>query len=273
GKVIQVSPFNIMVGPSAETLIHMGARYTPCMKSTLIYSSTQNIYVCPTNNRRCSLDELCGGTHFEKPNQGYRFVTSLVMHSGTIQLIINLTIHIRVGMIVERIIHPIRYGILWCMSGIIGSIFGALFSPQGNVISGCSACLVGIVGYLLIDTIFNWHHIKMRNETLIFLLLCFAFSLFVGLLPGYDNFSHIGGLLGGLTIAICLLPFSHHTLPMKSRYQAWLIGSMSCLFLTVLLWFCLRLFFAPDASYCDWCKYFACLPIADVCRPYFTQFT
>jgi membrane associated rhomboid family serine protease len=78
----------------------------------------------------CTLGELCGAN--QESNQGYRFISNLFMHSGVIQLIVNLSIHIRVGMIVERIIHPVHYGVVWLGSGVFGSIFGSVFSPQGN---------------------------------------------------------------------------------------------------------------------------------------------
>lgn len=83
----------------------------------------------------CDLQSVCGGTLFKnasKPDQGYRFISAIFMHSGVVQLIINLLVHIKFGMQVEKRIHSLRYSIIWLTSGIFGYIFGSLFVPDGN---------------------------------------------------------------------------------------------------------------------------------------------
>jgi membrane associated rhomboid family serine protease len=83
----------------------------------------------------CDLQSVCGGILFKnafKPDQGYRFITAIFMHSGVAQLIINLLVHIKFGMQVEKRICSLRYSIIWLISGIFGYIFGSLFVPDGN---------------------------------------------------------------------------------------------------------------------------------------------
>lgn len=58
GAVIQLSPFNVMVGPSAETLIYTGARFTPCIRTSILYPVYDKIYTCPRNPGKICL-HLC----------------------------------------------------------------------------------------------------------------------------------------------------------------------------------------------------------------------
>lgn len=66
------------------------------------------------------------------------------MHSGIMQLIINLLVHIRLGMQVEKRVHSGRYATIWLVSGVFGYLFGSLFVPEGN-----GKCAQGIVLYFL----------------------------------------------------------------------------------------------------------------------------
>jgi len=54
------------------------------------------------------------------------------MHSGIVQLAINMLVHIRIGMRVEKRIHSGRYAVIWLISGVFGYLFGSLFVPAGN---------------------------------------------------------------------------------------------------------------------------------------------
>lgn len=83
----------------------------------------------------CHLDTLCGGKPFKNadiPDQKYRFVSTVFIHSGLIQLLINIVAYISLGCMVERRINPFRYCAIWLGSGIFGYIFGAIFVPEGN---------------------------------------------------------------------------------------------------------------------------------------------
>ncbi|GAA5805192.1 hypothetical protein HPULCUR_010706 [Helicostylum pulchrum] len=178
GHVIQVSPFNQMIGPAPETLIYLGGRYIPCMKRSGVYPSTENKFPCPNplaaenpiNSTKeanffsmgpdkqpiesCHLDTLCGGKPFKNadtPDQKYRFVSTIFMHSGLIQ-----------------------YCAIWFGSGIFGYIFGAIFVPEANVSVGCSVSLMGIMAFLVIDLILNWNHINRPYATMFKLIACFG---------------------------------------------------------------------------------------------------
>ena len=57
---------------------------------------------------------------------------------------------------------------------------------------GCSGALFGLIGYMFIDVIVNWKDISNPVRELVKLLIVTIISLILGLLPGLDNFCHLG---------------------------------------------------------------------------------
>lgn len=102
---------------------------------TLINSTKEADFFSMSPDKSCHLDTLCGGKPFKNadtPDQKYRFVSTVFIHSGLIQLLINIVAHISLGCMVEKRINPFRYCAIWLGSGIFGYIFGAIFVPEGN---------------------------------------------------------------------------------------------------------------------------------------------
>ncbi|KAI8984562.1 hypothetical protein BDF20DRAFT_911648 [Mycotypha africana] len=321
GRAIQLSPFNVMIGPSAQTLVYTGARYLPCIRPSSLYPATDHIYQCPytkaiqpttkplfndqnihfpfyftnnmffhesssetdsTNNVLCQLQDVCGGSHFfnaERPDQGYRFISALFMHSGIIQFGLNVAVHLKFGGEIEKRIHPIRYGILWLVSGVFGYLFSALFVPENNVTAGCSVALMGVVAFLFIDLIRNWKCVAQPVKILLYILAFFITALIIGLLPGYDNFAHLGGFIGGIIVTLIILPTARlpGTASKKYEYreytiQIWLLRMLAVAFLAILIWiFTYWIVENGNRKPCYLCQFFACLPISDLCSPYYTQ--
>ncbi|KAL9555981.1 hypothetical protein MBANPS3_002095 [Mucor bainieri] len=284
GAVIQLSPFNVMVGPSAETLIYTGARFTPCIRTSSLYPVHDKIYTCPrnpapdaatrpkfndphsagifatnsTNSQGvCDLQNVCGGNSFNDPStpdQGYRFISAIFMHSGIVQLVINMLVHIRLGMRVEKRIQSGRYAIIWLVSGIFGYLFGSLFVPHGNVSMGCSVPLMGIMAFLCVDLIRYWHTIAHPVRIALCIIVYFVITLAIGLLPGYDNFSHFGGFIGGTLITLATLPLSSSCKSSKNEKQSdssmliWLMRILMLAFITVLMWMLVYLFVNTESQ-------------------------
>lgn len=227
GSPIQTKPnFNIMIGPSPYVLINMGARYQPCMhyiEKVLDNGITR--WPCPnttTTDATCSLSDLCGmggvpeqdpnltwdDRHTKsnlEPNQWWRFITPIFMHAGLIHIGFNMLLQLTLGRDMEKEIGPLRFALVYFSAGIFGFVLGGNYAAEGISSVGASGSLFGIFALVLLDLLYNWGTRRSPVKDLLFLLLDIAFSFVLGLLPGLDNFSHIGGFLMGLVLGVCIL--------------------------------------------------------------------
>lgn len=215
-----------MIGPSPFTMINFGARYPPCMHN--IKGVTDNAtmpWACPNNTAStlnynadgssiniCSLQEACGGSSIpanpsetDQPNQWWRFIVPMFMHAGLIHIGFNMVLQLTLGRDMEKEIGPLRFALVYFSSGIFGFVLGGNYAAPGIASTGASGSLFGILALVLLDLLYNWSTRRSPVKDLLFLLLDFAIAFVLGLLPGLDNFSHIGGFLMGLVLGICLL--------------------------------------------------------------------
>lgn len=223
---IQIHPsFNPMIGPSPYVLINMGARYQPCMHNMpSVQNATLDIsWPCPNatsttgDDVSCSLSDLCGfngvpnphagGSIMDKPapNQWWRFIVPIFLHAGIIHIGFNLLLQLTLGRDVEKLIGSIRFGIVYFAAGIFGFVLGGNFAANGIASCGCSGSLFGILAITLLDLLYNWKDRKSPIKDLLFIVVDIVIAFVLGLLPGLDNFSHIGGFLMGLVLGVCLL--------------------------------------------------------------------
>lgn len=229
GSPIQTKPnFNIMIGPSPYVLINMGARFTPCMhniKKVIEANPPVLDWPCPNtttlgpNMPTCSLSELCGMgsgvpdqsgvTDFKdrshEPNQWWRFIVPIFLHAGIIHIGFNMLLQWTLGRDMEKEIGPLRFALVYFSAGIFGFVLGGNYAPDGITSVGASGSLFGILALHLLDLLYNWSTRRSPVKDLLFLLLDMAIAFVIGLLPGLDNFSHIGGFMMGLALGICII--------------------------------------------------------------------
>jgi len=276
---------NIMLGPNYGPLIHMGARFVPCMKQLdPVRASNYTVSICPKGVRGsivndkgyvnsvthklitdnlCSLSDLCGMGGFEDhPNQWVRFILPIFLHCGIIHILINLIFQVRTGIQMERDFGTWRMMIIYMASGIFGFAFGADISYAVPSV-GCSGALYGLLACLLLDLIQNWKLIVNPMKELIKMLIIIVFSLGIGLLPFVDNFAHVGGFITGIFSGLIFMPtiiFGKWDLRRKRFLMVISIPILIGMFIWVF-----RSFYQAEKSSCKWCKYVTCLPINHWC--------
>ena len=223
-----------MIGPSPYVLINMGARYVPCMHNTSFVPSTKGtkcppnthvdtsklpgqqfsndssvLWPCPntkTNDAKCSLKELCGFNEKKvQPRQWFRFITPIFMHAGIVHIGFNLLLQLTLGKEMEQEIGPLRFALVYICSGIFGFVLGGNFAPNGIASTGASGALFGVIALMLLDLLYYWDERRSPWVDLGWIIFEIAISFVLGLLPGLDNFSHIGGFLMGLVLGVCIL--------------------------------------------------------------------
>jgi len=226
GTPIEIKPsFNPMIGPSPYVLINMGARYQPCMHNMPdIQDANGTIsWPCPSatstsgKDVSCTLSQLCGfggvpepkvgGSIHDKPapNQWWRFIVPIFLHAGIIHIAFNLLLQLTLGRDIERLIGSVRFAIVYFAAGIFGFVLGGNFAANGIASCGCSGSLFGILAINLLDLLYTWNQRRGPVKDLMFILVDIIIAFVLGLLPGLDNFSHIGGFLMGLVLGVCIL--------------------------------------------------------------------
>ncbi|KAI1487774.1 hypothetical protein F5X96DRAFT_648363 [Biscogniauxia mediterranea] len=337
GSPIQTKPsFNPMIGPSAAILINMGARYVPCMKNV---DGIQNYvtpagvntvdkgfpWPCPNTtssdssdpSNQCSLSELCGFggvpnpewlgadglSQSPQPDQWFRFILPIFMHAGIIHIGFNLLLQLTMGKEIERAIGSIRFFLVYVSAGIFGFVMGGNYAGPGISSTGASGSLFGIIAITLLDLLYSWGDRHNPVRELMFILIEVIISLALGLLPGLDNFSHIGGFIVGLCLGISVLHSpnflrrkigedhfggpsyssvggsgitsvafpSFHRNPVgffkgrKPLWWVWWLIRAGFLILVIVVFIVLLNNFYSNQNNCSWCKYLSCIPVNGWC--------
>jgi membrane associated rhomboid family serine protease len=164
----KVEPLNAnpMIGPSANTLILMGAK-------------DANLIV--------------------HENESWRLLTSALLHAGLVHYFINMLALWFVGAAIEMSHGSIAACIIFTVSAIGGTILSALFLPE-YITVGASGGIFGFVGACLADIVMNWkllfcdfvtENAKKQSHIMVILILIIDIALnsIIGLTPFVDNFT------------------------------------------------------------------------------------
>ncbi|KAI8988499.1 hypothetical protein BDF20DRAFT_813874 [Mycotypha africana] len=269
GSWIMTNPFNPMVGPNYMALITMGSKFVPCMREIQNYSPATVLGNCYSSlEATCSVEQVCGfgGFRGTAPSQGFRFFTAIFIHAGVVHILMNLVTHFQTGAEVERALGLIRYMILYIVSGIWGFILSAVLAGPTVSSMGCSGALFGIIGYTVIDHLMQWKQHRHPRREFMRIVIVIVISLVLGLLPGLDNFAHIGGLLMGLLLGITLAPFNRHA-SRRATVIIWTVKILSFVLVIILYAILLSKFYSTTdlSTVCPNCKYLSCLPVNGWC--------
>lgn len=166
GWTVEPLDVNPMIGPSAETLIRMGAK-----DSYLIVVD----------------------------NQAWRLVSSIILHAGLVHYFINMLALWFVGSAIETCHGPIAAAIQFIIPAVGGTVLSAIFLPE-YITVGASGGIFGYIGACLADIVMNWkllfcdfvtengkkhHHVMV----IVILVLDIALNCIIGLTPYVDNFT------------------------------------------------------------------------------------
>jgi rhomboid protease GluP len=129
--------------------------------------------------------------------QYWRLVTAMFLHGSIIHLGFNLYALYILGQRIERFFGPIRFAELFLIAGITGNLFSFLLTKAPSL--GSSTAIFGLLGAEAIfivqhrDLLGDQYQQAIRQIAQVALV-----NLVIGfLVPGIDNWGHIGGLIGG----------------------------------------------------------------------------
>jgi rhomboid protease GluP len=122
-------------------------------------------------------------------------ITGGFLHADIIHLFFNMYALYILGSQMESFLGKTKFTLVYFISLIMGSLLSITLSTNPSV--GASGAIFGLMGSMLY---FGYHYrvylgnvLKTQIVPLILINLVYGFMV-----PGIDNFGHIGGLIGGI---------------------------------------------------------------------------
>ena len=136
-----------------------------------------------------------------KDGEWYRLFSCMFVHASILHLLLNMYALKIIGSQVESYLGKIKYIVVFIISGLVGSLFSAIFTKTVSV--GASGAIFGILGSLIY---FTYHYrIILGNSLKYEILPVVLFNILIGLfIPGVDISAHIGGLIGGIFVTMAV---------------------------------------------------------------------
>lgn len=191
----------------------------------------------------------------------YRLLTSMFLHASiyspdggfalqnALHLIFNMYILYVEGTRTEQMFGHFRFGVIYIMGGLAGSVLSAALNEPNVYSLGASGAVFAVLGARLV---FLYKHRKLfgiggraemaRVTQLLVINLVFGLlSAFGGVLGRVDNWAHLGGALGGAALAWVIAPFfllkthpqqpnhivAEDSNPIKNHYREMVLFSIS----------------------------------------------
>lgn len=156
-------------------------------------------------------------TPFILDGQYYRLFTSMFVHFGIEHLGNNMLSLLFLGDLLERMVGKWKYCVIYIGGGLLGNLLSmAIEMGTGDyaLSAGASGCIFAVIGALIYIVMHNRDRMgEAFGKRMIFIVILMLFQGFTS--SGVDNSAHVGGLLGGIVLAILLC--SKKTIIHKNR--------------------------------------------------------
>lgn len=130
----------------------------------------------------------------------WRLFTPMFLHGGLVHLGVNSYSLYVVGPRVEHSFGNWRFLAIYVLSGLTGSIVSFAFGPYRSI--GASGALFGLIGALIPLLYLNRKVFANTRQQINHIITVIALNLLFGLTAGgIDNWGHVGGLVGGVSLA------------------------------------------------------------------------
>lgn len=166
---------NPFFGPSAETMIHLGAVYTP---------------------------DILENKSFHK------LLSAVGLHGGILHILVHLPLLYKISSAMEQAGNRVVLVLLFLFTGFCANVATATIGEPFMLHCGSSGALCGWFGYCFVDGIL---HLDLVTDyptarVLFWVVAELIILFFIGLLPFVDNTAHIFGFLSGALAGSILLP-------------------------------------------------------------------
>lgn len=141
----------------------------------------------------------------------WRLFTAMFLHVGFMHLLFNGVGLLIFGRMLERIFGHYRFATIYVLAGLSGSVASYNFNPI-VIGAGASGAIFGVLGALTAFFLIRRGVVgnvgrQYRSGLALIVMINLAFGFLV---PGIDNWAHLGGLAGGLVLGLALSPRYRH---------------------------------------------------------------
>ena len=162
----------------------------------------------------------------------YRVFSAMFMHANLMHLAFNMYALQVIGSQIESFLGRLKFILIYLFSGVVGCLMSMVFSNGISV--GASGAIFGLMGAL----IYFGYHYRLYLSTVIKsqIIPLVIFNLALGfMIPGIDNFAHIGGLIGGYLSSMALGVSDKSTV--KEKVNGWVVLVLLIAFLTTFMFY------------------------------------
>lgn len=155
----------------------------------------------------------------------WRLLTPVFIHIGLVHFFVNMYSLYAIGPAVERFFGSQRTLVFYLLSGFGGVVMSMAFSANPSV--GASGAIFGLLGAL---GMFLFAHRSTFGRAATFqfrqIVVVALLNLGLGLVPGIDNWGHLGGLITGVALTATVGPklepiWGAETLPRLTDRRPW----------------------------------------------------
>jgi rhomboid protease GluP len=134
-----------------------------------------------------------------RAGQIWRFVTPALLHASPPHIFFNMYGLVALGTMLERHFGHKRFLLLYVLAAFSGNVFSFILGAENGYSVGASTAIFGLAGaeglFLFLNRQLFGDQAKRAMGNVAFVIVA---NLLLGLVPGIDNWGHVGGLLGGL---------------------------------------------------------------------------
>lgn len=152
-------------------------------------------------------------------DEWYRLFTPILLHAGLIHLFCNVAVQLETGLFFEREWGSMRWLLIYIGSALGSSILSVIMMPDAISV-GSSGAVMGLFGGKLAEVLMRMcerpdseqsrigHEVRkeqcMAVTCSVTLVMAFSF------IPYVDWAAHLGGLVSGLVVGICIFAWDMH---------------------------------------------------------------
>lgn len=132
-----------------------------------------------------------------------RIITSMFLHIGFIHLLMNMWALKILGEQVENFYGHAKTLAIFLISGVVGNLLSLVLASSNSISAGASGAIFGLMGALLYFALNQRTYMgeALKKEILPVIIV----NLLLGfMVSGINMYAHIGGLIGGIIVAMAL---------------------------------------------------------------------